>query len=181
MSSDDRYKFYFSREEERHEYRVGFLVHKDIVSAVLGCQPVFSRLISIRLRAVPFNVTIIQVSAPTPGHDDNEVDNFYQQLQEITDQHLRRRVWLCKGVGMLTLEGMHMQTGETCVDPMAMLRQMREVSEFFYNIVRTNYLGPHKPSRRWTWHCPDRKHYNQIDYILLRKRFLLGAHVLEHT
>ena len=65
---------------------VGFLVHKDMESAVLGCRPVSSRLISIRLRTAPFNVTIIQVYAPTSGHDDNEVDNFYRQLQEIIDQ-----------------------------------------------------------------------------------------------
>ena len=41
---------YFSGEEGKHEYGVGFLVHKDLVGAVLGCQPVSSRLISIRLR-----------------------------------------------------------------------------------------------------------------------------------
>ena len=64
----------------------GFLVHKDMVTAVLGCRPVSSRLISIRLRKAPFNVTIIQVYAPTSEHDDNEVDNFYRQLQEIIDQ-----------------------------------------------------------------------------------------------
>ena len=65
---------------------VGFLVHKDMMSAVLGCRPVSSRLISIRLRTAPFNVTIIQVYAPTSGHDDNEVHNFYRQLQEFIDQ-----------------------------------------------------------------------------------------------
>ena len=37
MSTDDGYKVYFSGEEDRHEYGVGFLVHKDIVDAVLGC------------------------------------------------------------------------------------------------------------------------------------------------
>ena len=65
---------------------VGLLVHKDMGSAVLGCRPVSSRLISIRLRTAPFNVTIIQVYAPTSGHGDNEVHNFYRQLQEIIDQ-----------------------------------------------------------------------------------------------
>ena len=54
MSTDDRHKVYFSGEEDLHEYGVGFLVHKDEVDAVLGCRPVSSRLISIRLRAVPF-------------------------------------------------------------------------------------------------------------------------------
>ena len=31
------------------------------------------------------NVTIIQVYASTSGHDDNEVDCFYQQPQEIIE------------------------------------------------------------------------------------------------
>ena len=34
----------------------------------------------------PFSITIIQVYAPTSGHDDSEVDHFYQQLQETIDQ-----------------------------------------------------------------------------------------------
>ena len=66
MSTDDGHKVYFSGEEGKHEYGVGFLVHKDVVGAVLGCQPVSSRLISIRLRAAPFNITIIQVYAIVP-------------------------------------------------------------------------------------------------------------------
>ena len=37
-----------------------FLVHKDIVYTVMECRPVFSRLITIRLRAVPFNIAIVQ-------------------------------------------------------------------------------------------------------------------------
>ena len=69
-----------SGEEDRHEYGIGFLVYKDIVSAVLGCRPVFSRLILIRLRAAPFNNTIVQVYAPISGYGDNVVDNFYLQL-----------------------------------------------------------------------------------------------------
>ena len=77
---------YFSGEEDRHEYGVGFLMHRDMVSAVLGFRPVSSRLISNHLRTAPFNITIIQVYAPTSRHDDNEVDQFYQQLQEIIDQ-----------------------------------------------------------------------------------------------
>ena len=76
---------------------VGFLVHKDMVSAVLGCRPVYSRLISICLRAAPFNVTIIQAYAPTSGHDDNEVVNFYRQLQEIIDQTPKKDILVVQG------------------------------------------------------------------------------------
>ena len=76
MSTDDGHKVCFNGEGDRHEYGVGFLAHKDIESAVLGWRPVSSRLISIRLRAAPFNITIIQDYAPTSGHDDSEVDHF---------------------------------------------------------------------------------------------------------
>ena len=117
MSTDDGHKVYFSEEECRHEYGVGFLVHKDVVDAVLGCRPVSSRLISIRLRA-----------APTSGHDESEVDHFYQQLQETIDQ--RRTFWLYKGTGTLKLGRMHRQTGIRFVDPTAMSGQIREVSDF---------------------------------------------------
>ena len=128
MSTDDGHKVYFSGEEGRHEYGVGFFVHKDVVDAVLGCRPVSSRLISIRLRAAPCNITIVQVYAPTSGHDDREVDHFYQQLQETIDQ--TRTFWLDKGISMLKLGRLHRQTGERFDDPTALSRQMREVSDF---------------------------------------------------
>ena len=47
----------------------------------------------------------------------------------------------------------------------------------FNNLVLTNTLGPHKPSRRWTWHSPDVKHHNQIDYILVKKHFRSGFNI----
>ena len=34
MSTDDGHKVYFRGEEGKHEYGVGFLVHKHVVSAV---------------------------------------------------------------------------------------------------------------------------------------------------
>ena len=97
MSTDDVQRVYFSGEEDIHEYGVGFLVHNDIVSAVLGCRPVSSRLISIRLRAAPFNITIKQVYAPTSGHDDSEVDHFYQPLLETIDQTPKKDILIVQG------------------------------------------------------------------------------------
>ena len=91
MSTDDGHKVYFSGEEGRHEYGVGFLVHKDVVAAVLGCRPVSSRLISIRLRAAPFNITFIHLVMMT------EVDNFYQQLQETIDQTPKKDILVVQG------------------------------------------------------------------------------------
>ena len=61
---------YFSGEKDMHEHGVGLLVHKDIASAVLGCRPVSNSLISIRFKAAPSNIIIIQVYASTFAHDE---------------------------------------------------------------------------------------------------------------
>ena len=56
------------------------------VNAIMGCRPVSSRLITIRLKASPFNITIIQAYAPTTDYDDDDIEDFYDQLQEDIDQ-----------------------------------------------------------------------------------------------
>ena len=66
------------------------------MSAVLDADK-SPELISIRFRATPFNITIIQVYAPTPGHNANETDHFYQQLQEITDQTPKKDILVVQG------------------------------------------------------------------------------------
>ena len=80
---DGGHKFYYSGEDDRHANGVGFLVHKSIQSAVLGCQPISSRIITVRLRAKPLNITIIQVYAPTTDYDDEQIEQFYNQIQTV--------------------------------------------------------------------------------------------------
>ena len=55
----------------------------------MGCRPVSSRLTPIRLRAVPFNITIVKAYAPTSDCDDNERGEFYDKLQNAIDQTLK--------------------------------------------------------------------------------------------
>ena len=57
--TDEGHKIYFSGRDDRNEQGVGFLVHKDNVNCVLGCRPISSRIITLRLRATPFNITVI--------------------------------------------------------------------------------------------------------------------------
>ena len=41
----------------------------------------------------------------------------------------------------------------------------------FNDLMLANIFVHHKASKRWTWHSPNGQHHNQIDYILVRKRF----------
>ena len=86
IPTDGGHRVYFSGKEDKHEQGVGFLMHKGIVKSVIGCRTISSRLMTVRLRASPFNITIIQVYAPTSSYDDSEVDEFYRELQSLVDQ-----------------------------------------------------------------------------------------------
>ena len=118
----------------------------------------------------------------TSGHDDSEVDHFYQQLQETLDQTPKKDILVVRGDWNAKV-GKEAQAdcGEVC-EPYCNVetneRGLR-LLEFatFNNLVLTNTIGPHKPSRRWTWHIPDWKHHNQLDYILVKKRFRSGVNI----
>ena len=81
--------------EDRHEH--GFFIHKDTVNAIMGCLPVSIRLITIRMKASPFNITIIQAYAPTTDYDDDDIEDFYDQLQEVIDQEPMKDILVVLG------------------------------------------------------------------------------------
>ena len=88
--TEEGHKIYFSGKENKHEHGVGFLVHKDIVSSVMGCRPVSHRIITIRLRATPFNITIVQVYAPTSDYSDEDIENFMNKYKRSSTKHPRK-------------------------------------------------------------------------------------------
>ena len=64
----------------------------------MGCRLVSSRLIAVRLRAVPFNITVVQAYAPPPKYDDdNEIEEFYDQLQNVIDETSKQDILLVQG------------------------------------------------------------------------------------
>ena len=63
----------------------------------MECRPVSSRLIAIRLRAAPFNITIVLVYAPTSDYDDKEIEEFCDQLQNVIDQTPKKDILVVEG------------------------------------------------------------------------------------
>ena len=85
-SMQEGHRLYWSGLEDTHEQGVGFIVHMNTVNCVTTCCPISSRLITIRLRASPFNITIIQVYAPTSNYSDDAVEYCYEELQKVLDK-----------------------------------------------------------------------------------------------
>ena len=89
--------FLFSGKDDKCKHGIGSLIRKDIMNTVMGCHPISNRLITICLRAVPFNVTIVQVYAPMSDHDENEIEELYDHLQNIIDQTPKKDILVVQG------------------------------------------------------------------------------------
>ena len=54
-------------------------------NAVLGCNLKNDRIISVHFQGKPFNITVIQVYAPTSNAEEAEVERFYEDLQDLSE------------------------------------------------------------------------------------------------
>ena len=61
------------------------MVNKRVHNAVLGCNLRNDRMISIRFPGKPFNITVIQVYAPTSNAEEAEDEGFYEDLQDLLE------------------------------------------------------------------------------------------------
>jgi len=176
LTTDDGHKIWYMGEKDRHKNGVAFMVHKDSTRSVMECCPLNSRMISIRVAARPKNMTIIQVYAPTSDHTDEEIEEFYDQLEQLIAKTPKKDILIIQGdwnakvgtdayqdwIGTIGKYGV----GTTNERGLRLLEFAR-----LNDLVLANTLHPHKLSRRTTWHSPGGLYHNQIDYILMSKRF----------
>ena len=84
LNSDDHYIYYCGQESLRRN-GVAIMVNKRVWNAVLGCNLKNNRMISVRFQGKSFNITIIQVYAPTSNAEEAEVEWLYENLQDLSD------------------------------------------------------------------------------------------------
>ena len=84
FNSDDHYIYYCGQESLRRN-GVTIKVNKRVRNAVLGCNLKNNRRISVRFQGKPFNITVIQVYAPTSNAEEAEVEWFHEDLQDILE------------------------------------------------------------------------------------------------
>ena len=64
---------------------VAIIVNKRVQNAVLGCNLKNNRMISVRFKGKPFNITVFQVYAPTSNTEEAEGEWFYEDLQDLLE------------------------------------------------------------------------------------------------
>ena len=84
FNSNNHYIYYCGQDSLRRN-GVDITVNKRVQNAVLGCNLKNDRMISVHFQGKPFNITVIQVFAPTNNAEEAEVDKLYKHLQDLLD------------------------------------------------------------------------------------------------
>ena len=92
FNSDENYIYYFGQESLRRN-GVAIIVNRRVRNAVLGCNLKNDRMISVRFQGKPFSITIIQACAPASNADEAEVEQLYEDLQDLLELTPKRYVF----------------------------------------------------------------------------------------
>ena len=84
FKSDDYY-IYFCGQEYLRRNGVALIVNKRVQNTVRGRNLKNERMIAVHFQGKPFNITVIQVYAPTSNAGEDEVVWFYEDLQDLLE------------------------------------------------------------------------------------------------
>ena len=171
FNSDDHYIYYCGQEYIRRN-GIAMIVNKSFQNAVLECNLKHNRMISVCFEGKPFNLTVIQVYAPTTNAEEAEIEQFYEDLQDLLELAPKKNVhfiigdWNAK-VGSQEIPGV---TGKFGLG--AQNEAGQRLTEFCQEnaLVIANTLFQQHNRRLYKWATLG-QYKNQIDYILCSQRW----------
>ena len=125
-------------------------------------------MISVHFQGKPFNITVIQVYAPTSNAEEAEVKQFYEDLQDLLELIPKKDDlfiigdWNAK-VGRQKIPGVTGKFGLGVQNEAGKI-----LTEFCEEnaLIRINSFSPKHKGRRYTWISPDDQYWNQIEYVI---------------
>ena len=169
FNSYDHYIYYCGQESLRRN-GVAITVNIRVLNAGLGCNLKNDRMISICSQDKPFNITVIQVQAPT---SNAEVEWFYEDLQDLLELTPKKDVLFIIGDWNAKVGSQE----KPVVTGKFGLGVQNEAGQRLIEFCQENALAvantlfqQHK-RRFYTWTSPDGQYRNQIDYILCSQRW----------
>ena len=91
FNSDD-HCIYYRGQESVSRNGVALIINKRVQNALFGCNLKNDRMISVHFQGKPFNITVIQVYAPTSNAEEAEVERFYKDLQDLLELRPKKDV-----------------------------------------------------------------------------------------
>ena len=102
----DDYYIYYCGQESLRRNEVALTVNKRVQNTELGCNPKNDRMILVPLTGKPFNIMVIQVYAPTTEDSEDEVDQFFEDLQDLLELHTHTHTHTHTNVPFIFGDGM---------------------------------------------------------------------------
>ena len=130
-------------------------------------------MISVHFQGKPFNITVIQVYAPTSNAEEADVEWFYEDLQDLLELTPKKDVLFIRGDWNAKI-GSQETPGVTGKFGLGVQNEAgQRVIEFCRQntLVIANTLFQQHKRRLYTWISPDGQHENQIDCILCSQRW----------
>ena len=166
-----------TEEDAPHTEGVALLLAPEAQRALIGWEPVSSRIITAKFATKQKNIklSVIQCYAPTNDADEEKKDDFYHQLQTVLDRQGAKDITILMGDFNAKIGSDN--TGYEEVMGAHGLGEMNENGERFADFCSLNRLMiggtifPHKRIHKATWRSPDHITENQIDHICISRQF----------
>ena len=131
------------------------------------------RMISVHFQGKSFIITVIQAYAPTSNAEEAEIEQFYEDLQDLLELKPKKVVlfitedWNAK-VGSQEIHGVTDNFGLGVQN-----EAHQRITEFCQEntLIIANTLFPQHKRGFYTWTSPGGQHRNQIDCILCSQRW----------
>ena len=130
-------------------------------------------MISVCFQGKPFNITVIQVYAPTSNTEEAKVERFYEDLQDLLELTPQKDVLFITGdwnakVGSQETHGVTGKFGLGIWNEAG--QRLIEFCQENALVIANTFFQQHK-RRLYTLTSPDGQHQNQIDYVLCSQRW----------
>lgn len=162
---------------EQRQRGVAIIFDQEAAKRITEVEKCSDRVIMVKVSATPVDMVIIQVYMPTTDHEDEEVEEIYEQIEKILDR-LRSdlNVVVMGDFNAIVGEG----SDEKVIGKYGLGKRNdrgQRMIEFCKknNLVVTNTWFQQEKRRRYTWTKPGDTGRFQIDYILVRQRYRNGV------
>lgn len=170
------YTFYYSGNDgsKRREFGTGFVVFGKARDSVIDFNPINERICTLRVRTKFFNLTLINVHAPTEEKTDEVKDLFYEKLISTYRAAPGHDIKIVLGdfnakVGQETIY--RPTIGTHSLHKITNANGLRLIDfAMSKNMVISGTYFPHKNIHKMTWRSPDGRTNNQIDHVLIDGR-----------
>ena len=130
-------------------------------------------MISVHFQGKPFNITVIQAYASNSNAEEAEVEQFYEDLQDLLELTPKKDVLFMIGDWNAKVRSQEIP-GVTGKSGLGVQNEAgQRLIEFCQEntLIIANTLFQQHKGRLYTWTSPDVQHQNQIDYILCSQRW----------